>query len=110
MIDNGEIGRIIEKGVNGEITAKRIFFGGAKEVVADDEPVVDSHSFALLCFFGGGGNRCAESGGFNGFVFEENMGKAKPTTDDAAISEKASNLFGSCFGGNIEVFGLAIEH
>lgn len=36
MINNGEVGEVIEEGVDREVTAKCIFFGGAKEIVAND--------------------------------------------------------------------------
>ena len=64
----------------------------------------------MLSVFWCGGYGGTEGGGFDYFIFEEDVSKAETAADDTAAAEDTADLFGCCIGCDIKIFGLTTEH
>lgn len=109
MVDNGEVGGVVEERIDSEVAPQSVLLRSAKKIIANNEAIVHRHRAALLRIFGGRGNGRTERRRFDDFVFKENMGETEATANDAAVAKDTADLFGGRIGGNIKVFGLTAE-
>src|SRR5208282_2325345 len=102
---------IVEERVDGEVTADRVLVGIAKDVVATDENIVGRVGRVVVGHLDHFGLGTAAEGRDLDYLAsrEENMGKAKPPPDDAAIAKERADVFGAGARRDIEVLWLAPE-
>ncbi len=108
VVDNGEVGDVVEEGVDGEVTAKGIFFGTSKNIVAQDKAVVGDAVAVFVAALGLGG-QCAEGGDFNGFVVKVDMSQTEAAADEAAVTKYPLHIFRRGVGGDVKIFRVASE-
>ncbi len=97
MVNNGEICNIVEKSIDGDVSALGIVLRCSKTVCPDDIPFLRLY---LLEFRAA--PKCRDLDDLP--TFEEDLNQSKSSTDDAAVSEEAIDLLGVSIGRNIEVF------
>ena len=107
MIDHREIGDVVVECVDGEVTAKGVFFQAAVDIVADNAPfrihmALPAARFILRV-------QCAESRHFNDLPAEHHMRETEAAADQPAITEQATYILRARIGGNIEILRLAPE-
>ncbi len=93
--------RAVEQRVDGEVAAKRIFFGRAESVVETNQRIV------------GIGDRLglfAEGSDLDVLAAEENVHEAKAPADHARVAEKIAHLLRMGRSGDVEILGPAREH
>jgi hypothetical protein len=97
MVNNGEICNIVEKAIDGDVSALGIVLRCSKTVCPDDIPFLRLY---LLEFRTAPKRRDLDDLS----AFEEDLNQSKSSTDDAAVSEKVIDLLGVSVGRDIEVF------
>jgi len=100
-IDHVKSLRAIEKRVDGEVAAKRVFLRRAEGVVEANERVVSISD---------GLGQLAESCHLDILAAEENVNQAKAAANQARVAEQFADLLRMGRGGDVEVLGLAREH
>ncbi len=91
------------QGVAGEVTADRVVFDAAVDVVADQHAVFHLAVAAAIVDVG------AEGGHFDDFATEHHMCQPEAAANQAAVAEQRLDLFRGGIGGHVEVLGIASD-
>ena len=113
VVDDREVGDVVEQRVDGEVAAEGVFFGRAKRVVVLDQQVGRVGRVGgvrrgqRLGRLGLGASRdvLAEGRDFNGLHPEADVGEAEAAADDPTVPKELLDLVGVGRGADVEVFG-----
>jgi len=110
VVDDGEVGNVVEERIDGEIAAQGIFFGCAEQVVAQDEAVFCQKRVVVFRRNLIGGRRGgAERGDFDDLVVKVDVGETEAPSDQAAVAEYFADFFGRGVGGDVKIFRVASD-